>query len=142
MITILLFPATPDVSTYTYDEASGYYYDSVTQYYYDANSQYYYDSKTSKYVYWSPEHQTYLPAPEDSKAGDEDKKKDDKKDKVKTAKRIAKDMEKWAKTLNQKKDAAKQSSVAPVSCFDEKIVNAELILIINHFLIITDSTPT
>lgn len=104
--------ATPDVSTYTYDESSGYYYDSVTQYYYDANSQYYYDSKTNKYVYWSPEHQTYLPAPEDSK-GEEDKKKEDKKDKVKTAKRIAKDMEKWAKTLNQKKDAAKQSA-APV----------------------------
>ena len=51
-------------------------------------------------------------------------------------------MEKWAKTLNQKKDAAKQSSVAPVSCFDENFLNAELTLIFNHFLIITDSTPT
>ena len=106
------FLATPDVSTYTYDEGSGYYYDSVTQYYYDAKSQYYYDSKTKQYVYWCPEHRTYLPAPEESKTGAEagDKKKEDKKDKVKTAKRIAKDMEKWAKTLNQKKDAAKQSS--------------------------------
>ena len=44
-----------------------------------------------------------------AEAGDK-KPKEDKKDKVKTAKRIAKDMEKWAKTLNQKKDAAKQSS--------------------------------
>ena len=33
-------------------------------------------------------------------------------EKVKSAKRIAKDMEKWAKTLNQRKDAAK-SNVAP-----------------------------
>jgi len=98
---------TPDVSTYTYDDASGYYYDSITQYYYDANSQYYFDSKTNKYVYWSPEHETYLPAPEEPKT-EGDKKKEDKKDKVKTAKRIAKDMEKWAKTLNQKKNAAQQ----------------------------------
>jgi RNA-binding protein 5/10 len=105
---------TPDVSTYTYDEGSGYYYDSVTQYYYDAKTQYYYNSQTKQYVYWEPEHRTYLPAPAESgKTGSEagDKKpKEDKKDKVKTAKRIAKDMEKWAKTLNQKKDAAKQSS--------------------------------
>merc|ERR1719336_1589868 len=62
-----------------------------------------FDSKTNKYVYWSPEHHTFLPAPDsDSKKPDDEKKKDEKKDKVKTAKRIAKDMEKWAKTLNQK----------------------------------------
>merc|ERR1711988_1310522 len=106
---------TPDVSTYTYDEGSGYYYDSVTQYYYDAKSQYYYDSNTKQYVYWCPEHRTYLPAPEESgKTGAEsgDKKtKEDKKDKVKTAKRIAKDMEKWAKTLNQKKEKRDTYSV-------------------------------
>lgn len=36
----------------------------------------------------------------------EDKKKD-KQDKVKVAKKIAKDMERWAKTLNQKKEIAK-----------------------------------
>jgi RNA-binding protein 5/10 len=41
-----------------------------------------------------------------------DKKKDDKKDKVKTAKKIAKDMEKWAKTLNQRKEAAKVNQPA------------------------------
>lgn len=33
-------------------------------------------------------------------------------DKVKTAKKIAKDMEKWAKTLNQKKETAKLPQVA------------------------------
>ena len=57
---------TPDVSTYSYDESSGYYYDASTQLYYDSNSQYYFDSKTNKYVYWSPDHHTYLPAPEDT----------------------------------------------------------------------------
>ena len=99
----LIITATPDVSTYSYDESSGYYYDSTTQLYYDSGSQYYLDSRTNKYVYWSPEHHTFLPAPDqESKKPEEDKKKEDKKDKVKTAKRIAKDMEKWAKTLNQK----------------------------------------
>lgn len=94
---------TPDISKYTFDEASGYHYDATTQLYYDSHSQYYFDSKVNKYVYWSPEHHTYLPAPEsntDSKAKAE---KTETKDKVKTAKKIAKDMEKWAKTLNQKK---------------------------------------
>ena len=105
-----IFP-TPDVSTYTYDEASGYYYDASTQLYYDSNSQYYFDAKTNKYVYWSPEHKTFLPAPEEQKNEQEKTKQEDKKDKVKTAKRIAKDMEKWAKTLNQKKQ--QQQPVQP-----------------------------
>ena len=101
---------TPDVSSYQYDETSGYYYDPVSTLYYDANSQYYFNSKTSKFCYWDAQHETFLPAPE----GDD--KTDDKKvvtkDKVKTAKRIQKDMEKWAKTLNQRKDQSKASSVA------------------------------
>jgi len=103
---------TPDVSTYVYDESSGYYYDAISTLYYDANSQYYFNSKTNQYMYWSSEHETFLPAPDnqESLAQDNDK-KEDKKDKVKTAKRIAKDMEKWAKTLNQRKEAAKSNQV-------------------------------
>ena len=101
---------TPDVNSYQYDETSGYYYDPVSTLYYDANSQYYFNSKSSKFCYWDAHHETFLPAPE----GDE--KSDDKKvvgkDKVKTAKRIQKDMEKWAKTLNQRKDQSKSNSVA------------------------------
>lgn len=38
---------------------------------------------------------------------DESRKKDSKQDKVKVAKKIAKDMERWAKTLNQRKENAK-----------------------------------
>jgi len=101
---------TPDVNSYQYDETSGYYYDPVSTLYYDANSQYYFNSKSSKFCYWDAHHETFLPAPE----GDE--KSDDKKvvgkDKVKTAKRIQKDMEKWAKTLNQRKEQSKSNSVA------------------------------
>ena len=124
---------TPDVSTYTYDEGTGYYYDASTQLYYDSNSQYYLNPKTNKYVYWSPDHHTFLPAPETTSDAATDaaneykeqlaaangngneKKKDpsEKKDKVKTAKRIAKDMEKWAKTLNQKSAKAQQQPQQP-----------------------------
>jgi RNA-binding protein 5/10 len=92
--------------------------------YYDATSQYYFNSKTNQYVYWNPEHATFIPAPSDDNGSksnndqEDSKKKDDKKDKVKTAKRIAKDMEKWAKTLNSKKAASQQqvaSTMTPVT---------------------------
>lgn len=105
------FSATPDVSTYTYDEASGFYYDSTTQLYYDAKSQYYFNSKTNKYVYWDPEHSTFLPPPDETQPKGPKKDGGDKKDKVKTAKKIAKDMEKWAKTLNQKSKSSVTSVV-------------------------------
>lgn len=123
----------PDVSTYQYDKTSGYYYDPYTTLYYDANSQYYYNSKLTKFLYWDGTRNTYLPAPTSSTvpsvggaanggaagmalaapASDAEKKeKPEKDDKVKVAKRIAKDMEKWAKTLNHKKEIAKQNLVA------------------------------
>ncbi|GLH02559.1 RNA-binding protein 10 [Gryllus bimaculatus] len=120
----------PDVSTYQYDGTSGYYYDSQTGLYYDANSQYYYNAQTQQFLYWEAEKQTYLPAPaanttagDDANAQKDDGKKGkgkEKQDKVKVAKKIAKDMERWAKTLNQKKDNALQnvtlaSASAPLS---------------------------
>ncbi|XP_054261986.1 RNA-binding protein 5-like [Macrosteles quadrilineatus] len=130
----------PDVSTYQYDKTSGYYYDPYTTLYYDANSQYYYNSKLAKFLYWDSNRNTFMPAPtaattsgamasiasaagisdalENGDLKDDDKKIKDKtsdKDKVKVAKRIAKDMEKWAKTLNHKKEIAKQNLVAQQS---------------------------
>ena len=130
------FTAVPDVSTYHYDETSGYYYDPSTGLYYDPNSQYYYNSHTQQFLYWDSESFSYKPAQQSpvtaapstivasatavsspteapTQAGavadfnDESKKKDAKQDKVKVAKKIAKDMERWAKTLNQKKENAK-----------------------------------
>ncbi|MFT7814255.1 RNA-binding protein 10-like [Arapaima gigas] len=118
----------PDVSTYQYDESSGYYYDPLTGLYYDPNSQYYYNSHTQQYMYWDGERHTYVPAPSQT-SGDasgtsagtpssiaappatsiKDKKE---KPKTKTAQQIAKDMERWAKSLNRQKENFRSSSAA------------------------------
>ncbi|CAG9798585.1 unnamed protein product [Chironomus riparius] len=117
----------PDVSQYFYDDSSGYYYDQSTGLYYDASSQYYYNSEIGQYLYWDASNLTYVLAspnstgptantpstsngakqdiPPPPKEEEKDKKqKDQPQDKVKVAKKIVKDMEKWAKQLNQKKD--------------------------------------
>ncbi|XP_069779366.1 RNA-binding protein 10-like [Narcine bancroftii] len=105
----------PDISTYQYDEISGYYYDPQTGLYYDPTSQYYYNAQTQRYLYWDGDKQTYLPAP-DQGPGSKDpasglKEGKDKKDKPKskTAQQIAKDMERWAKSLNKQKENFKNS---------------------------------
>uniref|UniRef100_H3BAA6 RNA binding motif protein 5 n=1 Tax=Latimeria chalumnae TaxID=7897 RepID=H3BAA6_LATCH len=107
--------AVPDTSTYQYDESSGYYYDPQTGLYYDPNSQYYYNAQTQQYLYWDGEKQTYIPATENStpqsnsttNAKETKEKKD--KPKSKTAQQIAKDMERWAKSLNKQKENFKNS---------------------------------
>ena len=103
--------STPDTSSYQYDDTSGYYYDPVSTLYYDANSQYYYNSKNNKFFYWDARHETFLPAPDHGNGGDrkEDERKSSSKEKVKSAKKIQKDMEKWAKTLNQRKDNSRSA---------------------------------
>ncbi|KAL5014288.1 hypothetical protein ScPMuIL_008558 [Solemya velum] len=100
----------PDVTKYQYDESSGYYYDPITALYYDASSQYYFNAQTRQFLYWNSEKSTYLPAPTDGEQKDkpeEGKKEKEKKEKVKMAKKIAKDMEKWAKSQNAHKEALK-----------------------------------
>lgn len=120
----------PDVTQYQYDETSGFYYDPSTGLYYDSNSQYYYNNETCSYLYWDSENSTYVAAPTSSAAttstptattsepapaeaqpaaanGEKPEKaktKEQPQDKVKVAKKIVKDMERWAKQLNQKKD--------------------------------------
>lgn len=117
--------AVPDTSTYQYDESSGYYYDPQTGLYYDPNSQYYYNSETQQYLYWDSEKQTYVPAPSASDTNTEQastgtssatattssKEPKEKKDKPKSksAQQIAKDMERWAKSLNKQKENFKSS---------------------------------
>ncbi|KAM9752480.1 RNA-binding protein 10 isoform 2-T6 [Menidia menidia] len=119
----------PDVSTYQYDESSGYYYDHFTGLYYDANSQYYYNSHNQQYMYWDGEKNTYIPAANQSAAegspskdgaassdsvlsssGSKEKKD---KPKNKTAQQIAKDMERWAKSLNRQKENMRSVSSSP-----------------------------
>ena len=106
---------TPDTSKYQYDDTSGYYYDPVSTLYYDANSQYYYNSKTSKFYYWDHRHETFLPAPSSGTEKKEEEKKVSSKEKVKSAKKIQKDMEKWAKTLNQRKDQSRAPVDVPTA---------------------------
>lgn len=122
----------PDVRTFMYDETSGYYYDPATGLYYDGTTQYFYNSSTNQYMYWDSTTSTYiaatqaqqntdqakLPNPPQatientiSKEPPEEKKKKEKEDKVKVAKKIAKDMERWARTLNQKKENARSNIV-------------------------------
>ncbi|CAG4972416.1 unnamed protein product [Colias eurytheme] len=121
----------PDVRTFMYDETSGYYYDPATGLYYDGNTQYFYNSQTSQYMYWDATNSTYIAANQNQQNTNqpklqnpptatventipkepEEKKKRDKEDKVKVAKKIAKDMERWARTLNQKKENARSNFV-------------------------------
>ncbi|XP_063834147.1 RNA-binding protein 5-A-like isoform X1 [Ostrinia nubilalis] len=121
----------PDVRTFMYDETSGYYYDPATGLYYDGNTQYFYNSTTNQYMYWDSTSSTYIAATQSHQNTDqaklpsppqatventiakepEEKKKKEKEDKVKVAKKIAKDMERWARTLNQKKENARSNIV-------------------------------
>ncbi|KAF3696945.1 RNA-binding protein 10 [Channa argus] len=120
----------PDVSTYQYDESSGYYYDPLTGLYYDPNSQYYYNPYTQHYMYWDGEKHKYIPAaaghsnaegastsdsagPSDSLCVTPGSKEKKDKPKNKTAQQIAKDMERWAKSLNRQKENMRSVSSAP-----------------------------
>ncbi|KAF7655830.1 hypothetical protein LDENG_00050410, partial [Lucifuga dentata] len=121
--------AVPDVSTYQYDESSGYYYDPLTGLYYDPNSQYYYNPHTQQYMYWDGEQHTFIPAAAQSNAeaaatADNSASSDslsaaaagkEKKDKPKnkTAQQIAKDMERWAKSLNRHKENMRTAASSP-----------------------------
>ncbi|XP_035517899.1 RNA-binding protein 5 isoform X1 [Morone saxatilis] len=120
----------PDTSTYQYDESSGYYYDPQTGLYYDPNTHYYYNSQTQQYLYWDNEKQTYIPASTETNPGQNDNaassskeakegKEKKEKPKSKTAQQIAKDMERWAKTLNKQKENFK-SSFQPISQEERK----------------------
>ena len=105
----------PEVSKYQFDETSGYYYDKISTLYYDANSQYYFNPKNSKFCYWDAEHSTFLPAPETEGGGAPPAKdvKATKEVKGKSAKKIQKDMEKWARKQESKKEKEAMRSGGP-----------------------------
>uniref|UniRef100_A0A8C9VKI8 RNA binding motif protein 5 n=1 Tax=Scleropages formosus TaxID=113540 RepID=A0A8C9VKI8_SCLFO len=130
---------TPDTSTYQYDESSGYYYDTKTGLYYDPNSQYFYNSQTQQYLYWDSEKQAYVPATNTTTTGTtqaagtvaqtastttaaptKEAKEKKEKPKSKTAQQIAKDMERWAKSLNRQKESFKNSFQALNHSRDEE----------------------
>lgn len=129
----------PDVNTFVFDEASGYYYDANTGYYYDANTQYFYNTQTSQFLYWDSSSQSYLPAPTNtesaasantsftngaegtssasSSSSAEQSVEKEKAERVKQAKKIIKDMERWAKVQNSQKESGGgfKKPIAPVS---------------------------
>ncbi|MBN3316059.1 RBM5 protein, partial [Atractosteus spatula] len=79
---------------------------------------YYYNSQTQQYLYWDSEKQTYVPATEaqpaaqtntSTPATNKETKEKKEKPKSKTAQQIAKDMERWAKSLNKQKENFKNS---------------------------------
>ncbi|XP_073707413.1 RNA-binding protein 5 [Garra rufa] len=119
----------PDTSTYQYDESSGYYYDPSTGLYYDPNTHYYYNSQTQQYLYWDGEKQAYVPAADANSAAQgaaaststpqKEGKEKKEKPKSKTAQQIAKDMERWAKSLNKQKENFR-SSFQPISQEERK----------------------
>ncbi|KAK1796359.1 hypothetical protein P4O66_009425 [Electrophorus voltai] len=121
--------AVPDTSTYQFDESSGYYYDPQTGLYYDPNTHYYYNSYTQQYLYWDSEKQAYVPAADSggnaptaaasASAPAKEGKEKKEKPKSKTAQQIAKDMERWAKSLNKQKENFK-SSFQPISQEERK----------------------
>ncbi|XP_077053897.1 RNA-binding protein 5 isoform X4 [Siphateles boraxobius] len=116
----------PDTTSYQYDESSGYYYDPITGLYYDPNTHYYYNSQTQQYLYWDGEKQAYVPAVDANNAAQnaastpqKEGKEKKEKPKSKTAQQIAKDMERWAKSLNKQKENFK-GSFQPISQEERK----------------------
>ncbi|XP_064495121.1 RNA-binding protein 10 [Pseudopipra pipra] len=118
----------PDVSTYQYDETSGYYYDPLTGLYYDPHSQYYYDAGAGQYLYWDGDRRTYVAAPPAEPTpgppgppGPPKEPKDKKeKHKTKTAQQIAKDMERWARSLNKQRESGRSAGPPPAPREDER----------------------
>ncbi|XP_068855803.1 LOW QUALITY PROTEIN: RNA-binding protein 10-like, partial [Aphelocoma coerulescens] len=118
----------PDVSTYQYDETSGYYYDPLTGLYYDPHSQYYYDAGAGQYLYWDGDRRTYVPPPPaepppgpPGTPGTPKEPKDKKeKHKTKTAQQIAKDMERWARSLNKQRESGRSAGPPPAPREDER----------------------
>ncbi|XP_074387224.1 RNA-binding protein 10-like, partial [Zonotrichia albicollis] len=118
----------PDVSTYQYDETSGYYYDPLTGLYYDPHSQYYYDAGAGQYLYWDGDRRTYVaappaeppPGPPGAPGTPKEPKDKKEKHKTKTAQQIAKDMERWARSLNKQRESGRSSGPPPAPREDER----------------------
>ncbi|XP_034949197.1 LOW QUALITY PROTEIN: RNA-binding protein 5-like [Chelonus insularis] len=126
-----------ETSGYYYDPSTGLYYDSNSQYYYNSHTQQflYWDAESFSYqpaktnvgvtgvagttssttittvdnASTSNDANSSVMGGQETSKDEDSKKKDSKQDKVKVAKKIAKDMERWAKTLNQKKENAKSN---------------------------------
>ncbi|XP_054720113.1 RNA-binding protein 5-like isoform X2 [Uloborus diversus] len=141
-------------SGYYYDATTGLYYDANSQYYYNSESQQYlyWAGEHQTYLPVQSTQSTTsadvsaqstiasMPTAATTAQGNaatnlteteeqgKKNKKEEKLDKVKIAKKIAKDMEKWAKTLNQKKENAKLGIVAspPITMNPTLMMNSDI----------------
>jgi RNA-binding protein 5/10 len=136
-------------STYSYDPTSGFYYDSSTGLYYDPKTQYHYNSKTGNYCYFDSTQQAYIsvdnqgtPLPSSTASSvastsatsptttaDTQPKKpsDGSYQKPLNAKKIAKDMERWAKGVNAAKATQKQQLKALIQLERAEVVARETV---------------
>jgi len=105
---------TPNPDEFQLDVTSGYYYDCNTQLYYDKVSKYFYNNISQKYLYWDANTRNYIAVNAADQAVQQEKRAEakeqkDKEQKKKKATKLAKDMERWAKAQNKKKEEYKKS---------------------------------
>jgi len=109
------------VGSYVYDEKSGFYYDSASGLYYDPKTKYYYNPTDQQYYFWdavankyqsltdqaTPSEETPASVPSAKAAVEEaGKASTPKASKAMNAKKIQKDMERWAKAKNRQQAKA------------------------------------
>lgn len=104
------------IGSYVWDEKSGYYFDQSSGLYYDPKTKYYYNPTDEKYYMWNETVNQYetvasqqtvdtqAPAAPGAETGE--KGKVAKATKAMNAKKIAKDMERWAKAKNRQQAKA------------------------------------
>ena len=99
-----------------YDSASGYFYDPNTGYYHDRATNLYYNGATGEYFAWNLARQEYMPAqnphqpqqdPQDPVAPDQPSDAsapaDDSRKKAMSARDIEKEMQRWQKQIEKRK---------------------------------------
>lgn len=122
-----------------YDKNNGYYYDQVTGLYYDANSTYFWNCVIQQYLYYNKETRTYClvqssqenSATKDIQTSETDiqteperKEPNEKRFKSISARKVAKDVERWTKHLNQ--TGTNYSSIETKPAFNKNSANLAL----------------
>ncbi|KAK9693039.1 G-patch domain [Popillia japonica] len=129
----------PDITKFMYDKNNGYYYDQVTGLYYDANSTYFWNCVIQQYLYYDKETRTYClvqssqenSATKDIQTSETDiqteperKEPNEKRFKSISARKVAKDVERWTKHLNQ--TGTNYSSIETKPAFNKNSANLAL----------------
>ncbi|CAH3199227.1 unnamed protein product, partial [Porites evermanni] len=132
------------LSNYVYDPSTGYYFDSATGLYYDANTQYYYNSTTGQFLYWNAETQQYIPVAADGTLAHstssnstpaENAANSDPTTKGTVCMFIAKDMERWAKSVNAAKtqsDDVKKGTTTSSPSEQMKSVDTDIFKVVRY----------